>query len=327
MKEDEERRRKTDPEWEQKGFNLPVGMTKDGKLITYNFLRGDFIGPLNEVLVKLATQDDDDTTAKIMKEYITDQFVKNRILFSFMRLSKSLLGLETENFDDNAGELADRLDQLSWGDDNNLGRNLMDFVEKASPATPRGIVKTANGSVGDGYSFDPATNPAVAIIQSLGLRPSVRDPEKSLTFAASRYNKAKTEATDDLTTLKKRYSKMDAAAVINKLEDIIQDEREAFKDIYEVYDGTVAFNGYYTDKNYAKAAADVIEGKKLGKVGADLKSGVFNPRFIPENLPSKWREARLEYIKTLPTDSKSRASAELRTDYAALKDYLNSRSK
>lgn len=327
MEDDEERRRKTDPEWEQKGFNLPVGMTKDGKLITYNFLRGDFIGPLNEVLVKLATQDDDDTTAKIMKEYITDQFVKNRILFSFMRLSKSLLGLETENFDDNAGELADRLDQLSWGDDNNLGRNLMDFVEKASPATPRGIVKTANGSVGDGYSFDPATNPAVAIIQSLGLKPSVRDPETSLTFAASRYNKAKSEATGDLTTLKKRYSKMDAAAVINDLEDIIQDERDAFKDVYEVYDGTVAFNGYYTDKDYAKAAADIIESKKLGKVGADLKSGVFNLRFIPKDLPSKWREARLEYIKTLPTDKKSKASADLRVEYAALKDYLNSRSK
>jgi len=328
MGEDEERRRETDPEWEQKGLNLPLGKTEDGKDIQYNALRVDFIGPLNELLTKLATQDEDDTSADIIKSYVTDQFVKNRALFSLMRSVKSLAGMETTNFDDSDSELVDRLDQLSWGDDQNLGKNLADTVDKFTPSTPRGIYKTIKGVTGaEDYKFSVKDNPIAAAIQATGLKLSVRDPERSLEFSVSAYNKAKKEAMSDLSATKKRFARLDGKDLIEELDDVITDEREAYKALHKVYDGVVAFNGYYEDKNYSEAARKVLKAKKVGPVQSDLQSGVFNIRFISRDYISDWEAARRARIKELPDDKKSEEAAKLRSDVRAVKDYLNSRSK
>lgn len=328
LEDDEERRRKTDPKWEQKGLNVVLGRTMEGQDITFNLLRMDFIGPLNELLVKLATQDEDDTTVGIFKEYVTDQFVKNRALFSLMRSIYSLAGKETINMKESDSELVKRLDDLSWGDDTNLGKNLADTVDKFTPAIVRGTINTIKGVTGSNdYKFSVADNPLAAFIQATGLKLTVRDPEKSLEFAVTAYNKEKKEAQKELSGIEKRFGRLTGSDLVNELDDVIEEERKAHKALHEVYDGVTAFNGYYTDKDYAAAARAVLKAEKLGPASSDIVSGSFNVRFVSKDYVTKWITARQEAIKELPTDKKSEASAALRADIKLVKDYLNSRSK
>ena len=95
-----------------------------------------------------------------------------------------------------------------------------------------------------------------------------------------------------------------------------------------MYDGTKAFNGYYTDKDYSRAAKDIMKSEKVGDVAKDLEHNSFNIRFIPKDFSKKYFAARQEYIRGLDDPKKkSELSAQLRNDKKILDEYLANRSK
>lgn len=329
LSDDEERRRNTDPEWEQTGTPLPLGKTTDNKKVTMNGLRLDAYGPLNEFTVRMAQLGPDDSVADALVETIKSQFVEAKPVTATWRLLQGLAGRATENYEDDHGEWADALDKLSWGEDKNLGRNLASVLEGFTPKMIKGTYRTLTGTIGNRhYEFDPVEQPAIALAQAMGVTPVVRDPEFSLEMATSKYRKAKTKANDELTTLKKRLGKYDGKELIGEFKDIVEDEEKAYNDLYKVYDGTKAFNGYYTDKDYAKAADAIIKDAKLGSVGSDVARNSFNVRFISPKYVNEWRDARIQVIKEMKDPKeKSLAMANLRKEYKMVWDYLGNANK
>lgn len=326
LDKDEERRRKTDPEWEQKGMPIPIGKTKDGKLVTTNILRADPNGPMTEFMVHMSNLGKNEDVGDALIKTVKNQFVVAKPIMQTFRLLKGLAGQKTQNYEENYGPLADKLDEYSWGKDENLGRNLMSVLEGFTPKVVKGTYRSLNGTIGKRkYEFDPEKELDVAAMQGAGINPSVRDPEFSLEMATSKYKKQKKEASEELNGMKSKLGRMDGKSLIDSLSDVVEDERKAYQALYDVYDGTKAFNGYYTDKDYAKAANGILKEAKIGPAGSDVANGAFNVRFISKDYINAWRDARIEKIKEMEPNKKSKAMAQLRQDYKMVADYLGTR--
>ena len=328
--DDEDRRRETDPEWEKHGIPIVVGKTSDGKAITINVLRLDPNGSNNEFLVRLLRAEEegerlDDVLIKTFKS----QFVQARPVMNTFRLLMGMAGKETVNLDDDYGRVADYLDDLGGEHDPNLGRNLMSVLEGFTPKVIKGTYRSIKGTLGNrNYEFDPATEKDVAALQAAGFSLSVRDPELSLELAASKYKKLKKSGNEDARDILDRAGRRSGAEIVERLSKVIAREEEAYQDLWKVYDGTKAFNGYYTDKDYSLAAKGIIKSEKLGDVAKDLQNNSFNIRFIPKDFSKKYFAARQEYIRGLDDPKKkSELAAQLRNDKKILDEYLANRSK
>ena len=330
LEEDEERRRETDPAWEKNGVPVVVGKTSDGKAITMNVLRLDPNGPLTEFLVRvLRAEEEDERLDDVLVETFKSQFVQARPVMNTFRLLTGMAGKETVNFDDDYGRVADYLDDLGGEHDPNLGRNLMSVLEGFTPKVIKGTYRSLKGTLGNrNYEFDPAKEKDVAALQALGFSLNVRDPEFSLELAASKYKKLKKSGNEDARDILDRAGRRNGTEIVERLSKVISREEEAYQDLWRVYDGTKAFNGYYTDKDYSQAARGVIKSKELGAVARDLENNSFNIRFIPKDFSRKYFAARQEYIRGLEDPKKkSELSAQLRNDKKILDEYLANRSK
>ena len=328
--EDEERRRETDPAWEKNGIPIVVGKTSEGKPITINVLRLDPNGPLTEFQVRLLrAKEEGERLDDVLIETFKAQFVQAKPVMNTFRLLMGMAGKETVNFDDDYGVVADYLDGLGGEHDPNLGRNLMSVLEGFTPKIIKGTYRSLNGTLGNrSYEFDPAKERDVAALQAAGFSLSVRDPEFSLELAASKYNKLKKSGGEAARDILDRAGKRGGAEIIERLSKVTAKEEEAYQDLWKVYDGTKAFNGYYTDKDYNQAAKSIIKSKKVGGVAKDLENNSFNIRFIPKDFSKKYFAARQEYIKGLDDPKKkSELSAQLRNDKKILDEYLANRSK
>lgn len=326
LDEDEKRRRKTDPEWEAKGVPIKIGEDKDGKPLFINLLRADANGPWNEFVVNMSTLEEDEDIGDALMKTLKSQFVEAKPIKDTFRLIRGLAGKETYNNDDGFGDFADSLDDMSWGKDENLGRNFMSVLEGFTPKIIKGSYRSANGTIGKRkHEFNPSENLRAAAFQAAGGTLYVRDPEFSLEIATGAYKKQKSEAAKELNGMKGKLGRMDGKALIDKLSDVVEDERKAYQSLWEVYDGTKAFNGYYTDKDYTKAAKKILTAEELGPAEDDVVNGAFNVRFISKDYINAWRDARIEKIKEMEPNKKSKAMAQLRQDYKMVADYLGTR--
>lgn len=330
LEDDEERRRETDPEWEKEGVPVVVGKTSDGKAITVNVLRLDPNGPLNEFLVRaLRAEKEGERLDDVLIETFKSQFVQAKPVMNTFRLLMGMAGKETVNFNDDYGMVADYLDDLGGEHDPNLGRNLMSVLEGFTPKTIKGTYRSLKGTLGNrNYEFDPAKERDVAALQALGFSLSVRDPEFSLELAASKYKKLKKSGNEAARDILDRAGRRSGAEIVERLSKVIAREEDAYQDLWKVYDGTKAFNGYYTDKDYSQAARGILKSKEVGGVAKDLENNSFNIRFIPKDFSKKYFAARQEYIRGLEDPKKkSELSAQLRNDKKILDEYLANRSK
>jgi len=330
LDDDEERRRETDPEWEKQGIPIVVGKTSDGKTITMNMLRLDPNGPLTEFLVRaLRAEEGGERLDDVLIKTFKSQFVQARPVMNTFRLLMGMAGKETVNLDDDYGRVADYLDDLGGEHDPNLGRNLMSVLEGFTPKIIKGTYRSIKGTLGNrNYEFDPATEKDVAALQAAGFSLSVRDPEFSLELAASKYKKLKKSGNEDARDILDRAGRRSGTEIVERLSKVIAREEDAYQDLWKVYDGTKAFNGYYTDKDYSRAAKKVIKSKELGGVAKDLENNSFNIRFIPKDFSKKYFAARQEYIRGLDDPKKkSELAAQLRNDKKILDEYLANRSK
>lgn len=330
LEDDEERRRETDPEWEKNGVPVVVGKTSDGKAITVNVLRLDPNGPLTEFLVRaLRAEKEDERLDDVLIETFKSQFVQAKPVMNTFRLLMGMAGKETVNFDDDYGMVADYLDDLGGEHDPNLGRNLMSVLEGFTPKIIKGTYRSLKGTLGNrSYEFDPATERDVAALQALGFSLNVRDPEFSLELAASNYKKLKKSGNEAARDILDRAGRRSGAEIVERLSKVIAREEDAYQDLWKVYDGTKAFNGYYTDKDYSQAAKGILKSKEVGDAAKDLENNSFNIRFIPRDFSKKYFAARQGYIRGLEDPKKkSELSAQLRNDKKILDEYLANRSK
>ena len=326
LDEDEKRRRKTDPEWEANGVPMQIGVDEDGKPLFINMLRADPNGPWNEFVVNMSTLEENEDIGDALMKTLKSQFVEAKPIKDTFRLIRGLAGKETYNNDDGFGDFADSLDDMSWGKDENLGRNLMSVLEGFTPKIIKGSYRSANGTIGKRkHEFNPLENLRAAAFQAAGGTLYVRDPEFSLEIATGAYKKQKSETAKELNGMKGKLGRMDGKALIDNLSEVVENEREAYQSLWEVYDGTKAFNGYYTDKDYAKAAKKILKDEEIGPAGGDIVNGAFNVRFISKDYINSWRDARIEKIKEMDESKKSKAMAQLRQDYKMVVDYLGTR--
>lgn len=325
LTEDEERRRNTDPEWEQKGVPVVIGQTVDKKPITINVLRVDHNGPVDELLVRLLTRKEDQDFGEIIVDTLKSQLVQAKPVMDTYRLLLGVAGKTTRNYDEDYGKIADWLDDATY--DPNLGRNLFAVVEGFTPKPIKGAVRTLSGTVGTrGYEVDFKEEPLVALIQTLGHNPMVRDPEFSLEIQAGKYGSIVKEVQPVVNRIEDRYHRWTGEQLIEKLSPVIEKEEEAYQKLRKVYDGTLAFDGYHLGKDYEQAAKEILDKAFLKKQAInDVTLGSFTTRTIPRNLAREWYDARVEYIRTLPEDQRSATMRKLRTDYRLVVDYLDSK--
>lgn len=287
--EEEKLRRRLDADYMQDVWQIPLGKDADGNEVRFSVNRVDPNGPLNELIVKMASSED---PLEAAVQGVWDLFVPSNGFLAatqivtdaavaavatatgkeaFMELDRRRKkdGLTERNYP-NAYKSIKTM--LSAGD---VGENVVAAVEALFlPSSLRPALDDKGEVVSDRQWLGD-------IPRQLGARAYVRDPDKSLSFRAMDYS-------DKLDILKKEKADLIASGTLDPdtIKDLRDREYEAFNDMVESYEGYLAYEG----RTHAKAA-DLLNNKTLSNA---LRTGRFKSTITDASNLDEWKKRELK---------------------------------
>lgn len=272
------RKRKLDAPWEQTDISIPVGLDADGNEHRIGITRLDAIGPVNELFRNVALAPTPDKQFEAMKGAITQFFIKSKTSMAVLHVLGDVLAHSTgqmeidqarkkntaleRNFPEAYQKLVNALDA---GD---VGENTAELLDTLTPGAMRWLADPQANAV---VTVRPGDWKAGAgVMDVLGGRTYVRDPDKAMTFRIIDYTKGMEALRQEQKSFLEKQKDLDPKAVQDKLLDLRQRERQLYNDLADAYDGYLA---------YDKSPADVRRVMDDARLTKDAKRGLLTGSF------------------------------------------------
>lgn len=272
------RKRKLDAPWEQTDISIPVGLDSDGNEHRIGITRFDPIGPVNELFRNVALAPTPEKQFEAMQGAVTQFFIKSKTSMAMLHVLGDVLAHSTgqmqldqprkkntaleRNFPEAYQKFVNALDA---GD---LGENTAELADTLMPGAMRWLVDPKANEV---VKVRPGDWQAGAgVMDVLGGRTYVRDPDKAMTFKIIDYTKGMEALRQEEKSFIEKQKTIDPKAVTNKLIDLKQSERQLYNDLADAYDGYLAY-----DKKPADVRRVFDDARLTTNAKASLLTGHF----------------------------------------------------
>lgn len=317
------RKRKLDAPWEQTDISIPIGLDEDGNEHRIGITRLDPIGPVNELFRNVALAPTPDKQFEAMKGAITQFFIKSKTSMAVLHVLGDVLAHSTgqmeldqprkkntaleRNFPEAYQKLVTALDA---GD---FGENTSELLDTLMPGAMRWLV-------------DPKANEVVKVrpgdwqagqevMDVLGGKTYVRDPDKSMTFRIIDYTKGMEALRQEQKSFIDKQKDVDPKAVMDKLIDLKQRERKLYNDLADAYDGYLAYDKKPSDVRKVFDNARLTKDAKRGLLTGQFRSDLADPNSLTRSFrdalkhttPAERRdlEARYHLLRRIYSDAEN----------------------
>jgi hypothetical protein len=279
------RKRKLDASWEQTDISIPVGLDADGNEHRIGITRLDAIGPVNELFRNVALAPTPEKQFDAMKGAITQFFIKSKTSMAVLHVLGDVLAHSTgqveldqsrkkntameRNFPEAYQKLVTALDA---GD---IGENTSELLDTLTPGAMRWLVDPQANAV---VKVRPGDWQAGAgVMDVLGGKTYVRDPDKAMTFRIIDYTKGMAALRTEQKSFLDKQKDIDPKVIRDKLIDLKDRERKLYNDLADAYDGYLAYDKKPADVHRIMDDARLTKAAKRSLLIGQFRSELADP--------------------------------------------------
>ena len=306
---DDDEELKLQPKWERNNPKILAGLDKDGHRMYLGLSPFDPLGPLNE-FITAATRAPDGELLGTLVDQALGMVARNRgISLVYKTLIDAAVGTPGED----AGALSQKITGVGYHDD--LVTNMEALAWAFTPAVAKAFIEQevtqTRPVIATQGSAGTVSKAMGTLMQNLGTKLFVSDPDKAIGYKAKEYNASIESIRSEFSQFLKKNDSVEDTAM--EMESLMEREREAFEELKMGFEGYKA-SGRSSQKFFeAVVATDVPKSTAAAITRSEFTSRLFTL----EALHRKEQGRASQLNKSSPTYKED--LAKIQAEYDLLK--------